>query len=163
MDAPARSAIQNITQYNGKFGCSYCLHEGERIPVGRGYARIYRKKGLRRTKVQHENDAEEAVLTGNRIRGVRGPSILMLIPIFHIISSLPPDYMHCLLLGVTKLIISAWFDSVHSSRPWYLGHAIGTFDERLLAIKPPCEITRTPKSITERASFKASEWKSLLL
>ena len=72
IDSSVRPAIQNIKQYNGMFGCSYCLHKGESITVGRGKSRDYcgEMKGLRTTE-QHSRDAELA--DGNlSIQGVKG-------------------------------------------------------------------------------------------
>ncbi len=40
-DAPARAAIQNFIQYNGKYGCGFCQHSGERVEKGKGFCRIY--------------------------------------------------------------------------------------------------------------------------
>ncbi|KAJ8684498.1 hypothetical protein QAD02_020290 [Eretmocerus hayati] len=41
MDSVARAPAQNHKQYNAKCGCPYCFHEGERIEVGDGHARVY--------------------------------------------------------------------------------------------------------------------------
>lgn len=41
VDSSARPIMQNIKQYNGKYGCSYCLHKGKRVPVGQGFARVF--------------------------------------------------------------------------------------------------------------------------
>lgn len=41
-DAPARAMLQNFNQFNGKYGCGFCEHEGERIERGRGHSRIYK-------------------------------------------------------------------------------------------------------------------------
>lgn len=30
-DLPAKAALYNITQFNGKFGCPSCKHEGEQV------------------------------------------------------------------------------------------------------------------------------------
>lgn len=40
-DAPARVIIQNFVQYNGKYGCAFCLYEGEQVQKGKGFARVY--------------------------------------------------------------------------------------------------------------------------
>ncbi|GBL56903.1 hypothetical protein AVEN_71174-1 [Araneus ventricosus] len=40
-DAPARAAVQNFIQYNGKYGCGFCQHSGERVEKGKGFCRIY--------------------------------------------------------------------------------------------------------------------------
>jgi len=36
-DAPARALVQEFTQYNGKFGCGFCMHEGKHIEKGNGF------------------------------------------------------------------------------------------------------------------------------
>lgn len=33
-DAPAKSQFQNIVQFNGEYGCSYCLEPGKTVKVG---------------------------------------------------------------------------------------------------------------------------------
>lgn len=40
-DAIARSLIQNLIQFNGKYGCNYCFHPGQRIERLKGHARVY--------------------------------------------------------------------------------------------------------------------------
>nr|XP_054923565.1 uncharacterized protein LOC126525218 isoform X2 [Dermacentor andersoni] len=30
-DAPARASLQNFTQYNGHYGCGWCLHHGKTV------------------------------------------------------------------------------------------------------------------------------------
>lgn len=41
VDTVARPLIQNMKQFNGTYGCSYCLHKGEHMSVGRGHTRVY--------------------------------------------------------------------------------------------------------------------------
>ena len=163
VDSCARPAIQNIKQFNGKFGCSYCLHEGENVTVGRGTTRVYRgdMKTLR-TINQHNRDAKKA--NGNLpVRGVKGYSVVSLIPLFHITKCFPPDYLHSILEGVVKLFVCASFNTENSGKAWYLGRVIDAVDEKLRRIKPPCEVTRTPGSLKHRKKWKASEWRSFLL
>lgn len=163
VDSVARPLCQMIIQYNGKYGCSFCLHEGDRIEVGRGYARVYPGSVHRiRTLEQHEADAREASVDVP-INGVKGMSILMFIPLFNIIHSFIPDYMHCVLLGVIKTLICATFDSTQKDKMFYLGRHIREIDERLLNIKPPCEVSRVPRSIGDRALWKANEWRNFIL
>lgn len=164
VDSVARPLLQNIHQYNGEFGCPFCLNKGENVPLGRGFARVYPGDvGPNRTLAQHEIDCQEAVNTKSVINGVKGPSILMLLPVFNIISSFVPDYMHCVLLGVTKTITNAWFDPSNNEKAWYIGTQVQEIDIKLGNMKPPSEITRTPKSVKERQHWKATEWKNYLL
>lgn len=54
VDSVARPMLQGIMQFNGKYGCSFCLHRGNQIEKGRDKARVYigRKRQLR-TVQQH--------------------------------------------------------------------------------------------------------------
>ena len=41
-DAPAKSIFQNMIQFNGKYGCPYCLEPGETYKSSaRGHVHIY--------------------------------------------------------------------------------------------------------------------------
>lgn len=166
VDSVARPMIQKIKQYNGKFGCSYCLNEGTIRDIGRGQCRVYLgETGPPRTIEQHISDCNFIDQNPNVLErnGVKGASVVLLLDKFDIINSLVPDYLHCVLIGVVKTLVEAWFDSVNSDRLWYLGRRVEEVDSRLLAIKPPTEITRTPRSIIDRKQWKASEWRSFLI
>lgn len=169
VDSVARPTLQNLNQFNGQFGCPFCLHEGERIGVGNGYSRVYTGASphTKRTLQQHFRDCRQALTDGMAVNGVKGPSILSHILTFSIVESFSTDYLHNVLLGVVKTFTESWFTSSggEEQNPWYIGtpKKIKHFDAKLLNIKPPCEITRTPRSITERKNYKASEWKSFLL
>lgn len=53
VDSVERCALQNIHQFNGSFGCSQCLKEGETVPIGNGRTRVYRgNKATLRTEDQ---------------------------------------------------------------------------------------------------------------
>ena len=89
----------------------------------------------------------------------------MFFPGFDIISGVAIDYMHCVLLGITKMLLTLWTDKSYSLNPWYLGSSnMKKLEERYLGIKPPNVITRTPRSVLKNLShFKASELRSFLL
>lgn len=54
------------------------------------------------------------------IRGVKGPSPLINLPHFPICWGFPPDFMHCLLLGVVRQLADLWFSSP-ATNPFYIG------------------------------------------
>ncbi|XP_039309929.1 uncharacterized protein LOC120358747 [Solenopsis invicta] len=161
VDSVERCALQNIHQYNGEYGCSYCLCPGETVNVGNGNACIYVEEGRKRSKNQHEQDAIKAVTEHTIVRGVKGVSLLMLLPVFNIIKSFPPEYMHSVLLGVAKFFLNAWF--YNPAGPWYIGTKRDVFNSKLTSIQPPREVTRTPRSINDLKFWKASELKNFLL
>ncbi|XP_043470408.1 uncharacterized protein LOC122503784 isoform X2 [Leptopilina heterotoma] len=163
VDSSARSKILNYMQYNGEFGCPYCLKKGERIPVGAGYARVFCGCIEKlRTLAQHNKDAKKA--DGKvPVRGVKGYCVVSLIPLFNVVKCFPPEYLHSVLEGVTKLIVSTLFNSANFKEEWYLGKKIKDIDDKLTNTKPPSEITRTPRSLNHLDKWKGSEWKSFLL
>lgn len=163
-DTIARSVLQNIKQFNGKFGCAWCLNPGQVVPKGNGFVRIYDAHEYpKRNQDNYIRDAEYAVRHNEIRNGVKGASPLLLIESFDIVQGFTVDLMHCVLLGVTKYMANLWFDSKHHVSPWYIGRQIAEVDQRLKRIQPPKNITRTPRSLTERSLWKASEWKNWLL
>lgn len=71
--------------------------------------------------------------------------------------------MHAVLLGVVKYFFFLWFHSKYNQYTWYIGSKKFIFNDRLLNICPPCEITRTPRALKNMKLYKASEWKNILL
>lgn len=166
VDSQARPLLQKLKTFRGKQGCSFCLNEGEEYEVGRGKARIYRGDiGQLRTHEQHVQDTKTVMQTGKVKNGIKDASVLLLLPLFNIITSFVPDYMHCILLGVVKTMVEWWKNGENKKEPFYIGSdtKLKQIDAILSSIKPPSEITRTPRSITECKLWKASEWKNFLL
>ena len=149
VDSVARPLIQNVKQYNGAYGCSYCFQKGEHVHVGKGFARVYPYKRNVRKRSQHLHDklVDLSINQNKTVKGVKGPSIMATVPNLNIVHSYPPEYMHSCVLGIGKLCGNEWFNSANSNEPWYLGSKAKDFDAKMLTIKPPCEITRTPQSI----------------
>ncbi|XP_065222034.1 uncharacterized protein LOC135846716 [Planococcus citri] len=162
-DSVARPTLQNIKQFNGEYGCSFCLQEGE---ISKRSTRIYPKMSILpiRNLEQHMADARKSIEgRPTPINGVKGPSVLMLLPSFDITKCFSIDYMHSALLGVVKQFIEQWFDSANHDQPWYLGTKESDFDKKLLSIRPPCEISWLPRPISTRKKWKASELRNFLL
>lgn len=169
-DLPAKAMAYNMMQYNGEYGCSHCLQKGKTFKVGeRGSVHIYpyiqeNPSGPKRNDDQLNSYNHRAVDSGKPEFGVKGPSWLSVIPNYSITEGNVIDYMHCVLLGVTKMLLKLWFDTEHSAEIWYCGTKIDEADSKLLQIKPPITITRTPRSIQQhRAYWKASEYRNWLL
>ncbi|KAL1268876.1 hypothetical protein QQF64_034239 [Cirrhinus molitorella] len=74
------------------------------------------------------------------------------------ITGFVPEYQHSVCLGITKQITSLWLDSKHHNKDRYLGLKINDIDQGLMAINPPLEVTKAPRSVKERKFWKASEW-----
>ena len=78
------------------------------------------------------------------VEGVKGTSWLDTVSWFDCVQGTAVDYMHCVLLGVTRQLLHLWFDSKHHHALCYTGARITEIDSHLLAIKPPSEMKRTP-------------------
>lgn len=88
-----------------------------------------------------------------QIYGVKGPSGLSNVPKFDLIRGVAVDYMHCVLLGVTRLLLRLWFSSTHHKELYYIGKHVSRVDERLCSIRPPDEFPRTPRSIEKTLKY----------
>lgn len=163
LDSMARPEVQNMKQFNGEYGCSFCLNPGESI-VGMRGKRIY-VGGVAelRTREQHVTHATRALREGQCVKGVKGVSIVMELDNFSVVEDMPPDYLHAVLEGTMKSLFTAWFESTNCREPWYLGRHKAAIDEMLAEITPPCEITRVPRSVTCYKNWTASEWRTFLL
>ncbi|XP_053397033.1 uncharacterized protein LOC128556331 [Mercenaria mercenaria] len=126
LDAPARCMFQYFTQFNGENGCGYCTEKGKVVTSGKGHSRIYPFNSEHESKLghdslrTHEQTKRNAVLAQNSkkaVQGVKGISWGLILPHFDIILGVPIDYMHAVLLGVVKQLITFWFDKSYSKYP----------------------------------------------
>lgn len=176
LDAPARAMTQNVTLYSGFFGCNVCEIEGERIQSGKGFKTIfpYEEDLVLRTKDSMKNQTKAVLKTGIIEKGVRGESILNSIPECDRSSAVIMDYMHLVLLGITRQFFSKWFGEKMKKKrrgpiqqdninPWYIGHKAKEIDIFLRSIKGISEFTRFPKNVLKFKNYKASTWLVLLL
>jgi len=75
-DTVDRRIPWNCGQFNGEFGCNFCLLKGIRIPKGKWNVRVYSqpKDGLPvelRTLEQHKRDMTLAIRTGKTVNGIK--------------------------------------------------------------------------------------------
>ncbi|XP_067333535.1 uncharacterized protein [Channa argus] len=165
-DAVARPLLRNCKQFNGEYGCDWCLHPGTMVRKGNGFMRCYQydeTKQIPRSNEMFRENAEQAQILSTPKNGVKGLSLLCMLPLFDIALGFVPEYMHSVLLGVSKQVMSLWMDPVNCMKPWYVGHKISEMDSCLLQLKPPSEITRPPRSLKCWEQWKAWEWQAFLL
>lgn len=162
VDSKARPAMQNTTQFNGYFGCGFCLHPGTLVDKQVRYT-VTATEYPERKSNEMLADMEMAVVQNKRVRGVKGPSPLINLPHFDIVWGFVPDYMHCVLLGVAKQVTELFLHT--SDQPYYIGNpnTMRVLDNRMSCIKPPHLITRLPRPLSECKHWKASEWRAWLL
>lgn len=176
-DLPARAEVQNFKGPTGKFGCPNCYHPG--IPV-KNLSNSNNNTSIRyinqetilelRTHNQTVQLAHRVSTESLRnqeekdsINGVKGNSALLLFDDVDLINSVPTDFMHCILLGVMKDLISIWLGMRRIPVPPYRDYKISTtsarklLEQRILNMKPHVTFNRKPRSIFEIANFKATE------
>lgn len=181
-DAPARCLLIDMMQFNGSYGCPCCYSPGVTHQINDGTSsgrshvypcnteNDYGHDELR-THEETFNIAKEVELnykTSRRadpipIKGIKGISPLVFAPGFDIIRCTTIDYMHCILLGVVKMLLNLWFDVSHRNKKWSLRSHIKVLDKIMMAIQPPNFIHRMPKSFEEIGQWKASELRSFLV
>lgn len=88
-----------------------------------------------------------------QVYGVKGPCCLATVPSFDIIDGTSANYMHCVMLGVTRMLLRLWFNSTFHSEVWYIGTTVKVIDSRLSCIKPPYEIQRIPRCIEKTVNY----------
>jgi hypothetical protein len=164
-DSVARCQVQNIKQFNGEFGCTWCLHPGIVMAKGNGSVRsyVYQDAIQNRTDENMRADAREACNSNESVNGVKGASSLMLLPEFDMVKGFVVDNLHCVDLGVTRQLTNMWLDSSNNEHNWYVGTRITEIDMKLAEVCPPDEVTRLPRSVTKRRYWKGSEWHHWLL
>ena len=168
-DAPARCMVQGTHQFNGAFGCTWCMQEGEVVQRGNGHARVYEHianvperthagviqsaKIVMRDNVEHHN-------------GVKLASPLLALPAtcgVDVVRSFSVDYMHAVLLGIVRQMLELWFGSRWNGSDFSLRCSMNVVDSKLLSIKPPHDLSRTPRSLRDFNHWKASECRNWLL
>ena len=176
-DLPARCLVCNAIQYNGASSCWKCLQQGKTVKTGQrgGYVRVFPyqtedPKGPLRTQAETREHAREALTNqlNNKkdyiVHGIKGPTWFGLLKHFDYVAGTGIDYMHGVLLGVQKLLITLWFNTKFAGKPYSISGWVSLADKRLSEITPTLEIRRLPRSISEHLQYwKASELRSFLL
>lgn len=116
-----------------------------------------------RTNESIREDMLQAEQPGTEIHGVKGVSPIAVLPDFNLVYGFALDYIHCVLLGVIKFVTCLWLDSTSHNERYYIGLKRDDIDNRLCRIRPPSSFPRLPRSLKERAFWKANEWRAWLL
>lgn len=76
-DLPAKAQIQNVVQYNGKFGCSYCYHPGVSIEKRIKYPNL--KKSPNRRTHRKTLDTMNQIVRKKSVQHIEGEFIMFYI------------------------------------------------------------------------------------
>ncbi|CAB3991401.1 Hypothetical predicted protein [Paramuricea clavata] len=120
------------------------INAGIQVVRGRGNARVYPFDEDQKERMHHEMEllALEALEKKTPQFGVKGPSMLSKLGHFDLVHGFVPDFLHCSLLGVTRQLVSLWFDSNNHESPWYIGQPLKQkmYDNHLKDIVVPKEM-----------------------
>ena len=166
-DLQGKAYLLSMSHHNGVNGCITCEEEGFVTKQGKGHVRCYPFKdppASLRTSDSVLEDSLSAVECGHRVRGFHDVTPMAKLPWFDLVLGIVPDYMHGVLLGVTKQLLNLWLSPAKYKMPWFIGHKTKTIDKRLKEMKPPDFIQRLPRQLeTRRAYLKASELQAWLI
>lgn len=164
VDLPAKADVQEIIGHNGYYGCGYCLHPGESVkanPKSRSHVKFTNKDEVQ-LRTHQDFLAIYEQLRSSAVKGVKAPSCMIGAIEFDLANGFSIDYMHCVLLGVMRKLLGLWLD--FSDKSYFISkQKQAVLNKRIISIKPIMEITRKPRSLSDRADFKANEFRSLLL
>ena len=165
VDLPDKAELLCMVYFNGRFACVTCADEGEVAKQGRGHAMTYPYND--QSRLRSPSDVENAMQNGTKKKpnlGFKGTSSMCLLDNFCVTTGIVPDYMHCVLLGVTKTLLQKWFSPSQSKNEYYVGGSLKTVSRRLQSIKPPDYIERLPRDLEKHyANLKATELQAWLL
>lgn len=164
-DLPAKAAFQQTMQFNGYFGCGFCLHSGKNVggsvkfPV-RNESVVLRKHSDFVEVMSKMYVNENVKINENGIKGI-SPAISF--EFFDMVKSFGLDYMHCVCLGVSKNLYDFWFKPSLKSASYINKKNQALLNLRIQSIKPCCFINRKPRSFELRRLMKASEHRNNML
>lgn len=151
-DAPARALILNHKGHMSSNPCSKCKVEGFRSS-NRMIFNVFNSP--LRTDIEYKMciDTEHH----------HGESPLSVLPM-GLVSNVPFEYMHLVLLGVTKKLISAWLEGKYAVSK-LSGRQINIISARLVSCSVYCprEFSRRCRSIVDYKNFKATEFRTFLI
>jgi len=175
-DSVARCQLLNMQTFSAHNGCTFCYQKTERTVKRLKYVTqvdppVMRTRKLYARDLQESYKRQSATRENDRqYKGVKGPSSLASLFYFNLFTGFVVDYLHNILLGVTKTYFELLFQSTNrkfwnllESDIYAMEDVIAEIDARLTKITPPTCISRTPRTIKDWSSWKANEWRSFLL
>lgn len=150
-DAPARAYILNIKHHSGYSGCTKCICEGD-----------YIERRVVFLSLNSNSRTDESFRNRSDPDHHRGSTILESLEI-DLIKQIPLDYMHLVLLGVTKRILTLWIHGPKNIR--LTATQIDDINKLYLETSKfvISDFSRKPRSIHDVERWKATEFRYFLL
>lgn len=160
-DKPAKSAVSNTTQFNGKFGCPYCLNPGETV-AGRWVYPLRLNTELR-NPTSYFTDRDSAISSNKPVHGIKGKCIFENLKAFRIYDGFILDYMHGSLLGIGRNILSFYFNPQHKSKKFSLFSKLSMISSDIKKIKTPFFFPRELEDLNSYDKWKANQIRAFFL
>lgn len=166
-DLPARAMASALKQYSGAKSCIFCLHPGKQVvdQLGQKYIRYVRTHEEIEKRTHDDDVSAITKVKSNDKYGLTNTHPMILFKNFDLTNGFIIDYMHNIVLGITKLLIDLWLGDhrVTKKKAPILPKDRNILNQRLIKLKPCSYATRKPRSLHERGNFKATEYRNLLL
>lgn len=170
-DAPKRAELRQWKGHSAYYACDLCLGKAASVPMKESNDKTRKRAWPPSTSdspLRNHNDSLVAANNANwspdELKGVIGKSLLFDLPGFDIVNDIPVDYMHCVCLGVVKMMVLLSFDVPQrrpscSREPLIPTHVI---NQNLKKQKVPSEFSRRTRPL-DCSSWKAEEYRNLAL
>ncbi|KAL7290612.1 hypothetical protein TKK_0015374 [Trichogramma kaykai] len=165
VDSVARAPMQGLTQFNGRYGCNWCLHPGQLVGEGRSAVIKYPLLHFvppRRVEFDSLMQINEAVNSQRTVFGFKNASPLINLQKFNIVDGFVPDGMHCIFLGVAKQFYNYWFNNPGNNFSLSPDEK-ASINELLQSIRIPKHLARACRIIKSVRFWKSKEWENWLL
>ncbi|XP_075144943.1 uncharacterized protein LOC142219991 [Haematobia irritans] len=158
-DAPARSQVQNILNFNGKYGCNLCEIKTKSCKNATRTRNIRFYPYKENLQLRTDQNMRLQALKVERVKlfhekGVKGQTIVSSLPSLDLGTCVFPEYMHSVLLGIGKQVLNLWLTK---KGPWRISKYITKIDKRLKNIRPLQAFARMPRSLSLFQTYKATE------
>ena len=169
VDLQAKAYVTNMTMHNGSYGCITCEEKGISVKQGKGYSHYYPYRTTQEKPPMRESHDLKYIKgfqssKKERIKGITGVSGILALECFDMVQGMVPDYMHGVLLGVTKTLMNKWFSPTQSGKPYFIGKHLNKISKCMSNIQPPDYIERLPRNLEKNYNhFKATELQTWLL
>lgn len=172
VDSVARAPMQGLTQFNGHFGCNWCLHPGQWVIGSKDNNKKIidndnKKSGsmkypllseIPKTRVEQHflKHMQESFNIGKAVYGVKDTTPLINLEKFDMISGFVPDSLHCIFLGIGKQFTEIFMKLLP---PW----KVDEIDQVLTNFKYPHSLAHLSRSLKERKYWKSKDWENWIL
>lgn len=167
-DLPAKAKMLNMVNFNAYYSCSFCLSKGD--AVQNRDTKTATVRHLFRDNTPEKRDSTITIQTmldmsernGDAVSGIKGISPLVGFENLDLIRSFGVDYLHAVLLGLTKKFRKLWCCPKNSKTDYYLSKKKQeVLNKRFANIRPPSYLQRRPTCFD--SVDKGVEFRALLL